>query len=415
MQASRLVSLIAPASLAVLSAVAGCGPYGCPSGFVESGGRCLDPDAGVDASTEEDGGAEPEDASIDARAPLADANVDGGSETCNGMDDDGDSRVDEGDGRECAQNAVEACSTECETGGFRRCDSACMWEREGGCYADAEICNYCDDDGDGTIDDERGLATVTTETVDSCTDGWRFVSSPPGLVLIPFPCDFLWRDLVTDGTTSDAAAAWRTDSFQLAHGGIRVHASVRLSKSGATVPGEGWAIVLAEAGSGDIGDAGGALGVPYGRHGLSIEWRFSGSDGATERGDEIVVRRLTGTAPGEVIRTVSAPAGLDWGTAGRTLTQSVVVEYTPENPATAAVEERLLVEAGGELVPRTTVLDLGPCPPGRSCLTTVADEIAWRARLDVGITASTGVRSSGISYRHGGTAGSRVTLLNTCP
>jgi hypothetical protein len=76
----------------------------------------------------------------DACAPPA--------EICNGADDDCDGARD--DGFACPSGATEACATSCGTAGVRACNAGCGWDA---CAAPAEICNGVDDDCDGSIDD----------------------------------------------------------------------------------------------------------------------------------------------------------------------------------------------------------------------------------------------------------------------
>ena len=81
-----------------------------------------------------------------------------GAEQCNGQDDDCDGVTDEG-----VQLPEEQCRSVNDIGtctGVWRCDGAASWTCEVG-PAEAEVCNYLDDDCDGAVDDpwrtEEGL------------------------------------------------------------------------------------------------------------------------------------------------------------------------------------------------------------------------------------------------------------------
>ncbi len=71
------------------------------------------------------------------------------TDSCNGCDDDGDGMIDEG--FVCAASMTSPCTTTCGTPGTQTCDAACGGFT--GACAGVEVCNDCDDDGDGTIDD----------------------------------------------------------------------------------------------------------------------------------------------------------------------------------------------------------------------------------------------------------------------
>ena len=87
------------------------------------------------------------------------------AEVCDGLDNNCDGPADNATGLECAAGSQgAACNTTCGTRGQQSCTSACTW---GACVA-TEVCNGCDDDGDGVDDDGfacsvgQMLACVTT-------------------------------------------------------------------------------------------------------------------------------------------------------------------------------------------------------------------------------------------------------------
>jgi hypothetical protein len=91
-----------------------------------------------------------------ATARAASALCRAATETCNGCDDDGDGQIDEPGGGSpvlCRAGEVRSCTTSCGTLGTQTCSGGCSWDP---CAA-AEICNACDDDGDGMVDDGFAL------------------------------------------------------------------------------------------------------------------------------------------------------------------------------------------------------------------------------------------------------------------
>ena len=103
-----------------------------------------------------------------------------GAEVCNGCDDDGDGTADEG--FTCRQGQIVACTTACGTAGTRACNMTCS--AFGSCNAATETCgNGCDDDGDGMVDEGCGApndvctgATVLSGTSGTTTDTYSNAS-----------------------------------------------------------------------------------------------------------------------------------------------------------------------------------------------------------------------------------------------
>ncbi|MCC7540990.1 MAG: hypothetical protein IT379_32525, partial [Deltaproteobacteria bacterium] len=86
------------------------------------------------------------------------------TEVCNGIDDDCSGGADDAAGMDCVQGSPpRGCTTSCGTAGTQTCSTAC---RLGPCVAATETCNDCDDDGDGAVDD--GLACRRGTSV-ACT------------------------------------------------------------------------------------------------------------------------------------------------------------------------------------------------------------------------------------------------------
>ena len=84
-------------------------------------------------------------------------------EVCNACDDDEDGDVDET--FPCALGDTLPCTTACGTSGQRLCDPDCRGF--GVCRAAVETCNFCDDLGDGG--DDRGVGTTRTVSA-SCAN-----------------------------------------------------------------------------------------------------------------------------------------------------------------------------------------------------------------------------------------------------
>ncbi|MCZ7681375.1 MAG: MopE-related protein [Sandaracinaceae bacterium] len=98
------------------------------------------------------------DAAVCAWAPCV------ADEACNACDDDGDGSIDED--FSCVRGSSVACTNACGTESVGTCSSTC--DGVEACLTAAEVCNYCDDDGDGTFDDELALATTSDSAAFDC-------------------------------------------------------------------------------------------------------------------------------------------------------------------------------------------------------------------------------------------------------
>jgi len=307
------------------------------------------------------------------------------TETCNGCDDDLDGAADEG--FFCQQNRISTCTTAvCGTPGQLICNATCTAFTTSQCAAPTEYCNYCDDDKDGSFDDDRSLATGYRNERPGC----------PGLTMVstieacPGVAPGFGLELYTllDGASSDAAAIWMP-AERLGWSTMRFDAEMRLSKaSAAALPADGWALVLADGGTGTLGGVGGGLGVPYTRTGLAIEWRFYNDNPSVDQIDTITVRRLTGSGSGTVIvgaDRVPVPVSRDFGVGDTALTQNLVVYYTPDDPTTLPSEEQLRVAtySGGFEV---TILTLVSFTSGGQ----LNNELAATSMVTPAMTAATG-------------------------
>ena len=144
----------------------GCNPVGCPTGYVESMGRCLDPDGGIDG-----GGRDAEvgnDTGLpDASEPDGDSGPDSGCTRATFFRDA------DGDGHGNASESIAACAApDGYSSSSDDCDDACASCVPGG----TETCNGRNDDCDAEVDE--GL--TTTWYVDCDGDG--FAPSAEGAV-----------------------------------------------------------------------------------------------------------------------------------------------------------------------------------------------------------------------------------------
>jgi len=241
---------------------------GCPAGFAALPGDCNDSNSAI--------------------AP-------GKAEVCNAIDDNCNGSVDEGGARECVQNQILPCTTACGTSGLHTCDATCRW-REAVCAAPAETCNYCDDNESGSIEDERPLASGTTDIGGDCdVGGTRYGVTTCQTVPSSGNLARLSNYQAAPG------AYWIDQAAAMGYGGFVAEAATVVTDAASDDPGEGWAMVIANDTGPTLGGSGTALGVPYARHGLSIEWRFNG-DGV----DTLQVRRLTGSAGGVLLGAAMA-------------------------------------------------------------------------------------------------------------
>jgi hypothetical protein len=79
------------------------------------------------------------------------------AELCNGMDDNCDGEIDEGEvcaapPQPCTANTTQPCYTSCESVGIQECHINGEW---GECVPPEEICNQSDDDCDGFYDEDN--------------------------------------------------------------------------------------------------------------------------------------------------------------------------------------------------------------------------------------------------------------------
>ena len=245
------------------------------------------------------------------------------SEVCDGLDNDCVGGAD--DGFECAAGEVVSCEIVDPGGipganvcgmGTRACanDGSCTWAAP---CARAEVCNYCDDDGDGSVSDE----------VPDASGG----STQFGLGGDAYDRDFgdAMGDLLIDGTADDQAGAQWLGPVVLGYGQtmvVELDMDVSTGSGGSGPPDSGWAFVVLKANEDDelpaanLGAPGDGLGVPLTtREGFAAEWRFNSS--GTEV-DALTLRAIVGDGTtheidfGSPIPTIPASERLDAATTG---------------------------------------------------------------------------------------------------
>ena len=166
--------------VAMLLGATGCDPYGCPTGYVEVMGRCLDADAGIDAG-ERDAAAS-DAPSVDASGPCVPS-----AEVCNGVDDDCDEVIDGTvAARACADaprttdracSAAECVVTAC-IAGYDDCDR----QYANGCETElASAHAHCGGCGMPCAADE---VCAASECVPLPIFGWQSVLTAGGSALV---------------------------------------------------------------------------------------------------------------------------------------------------------------------------------------------------------------------------------------
>ncbi|MCU0673147.1 MAG: putative metal-binding motif-containing protein [Myxococcota bacterium] len=271
--------------------------------------------------------------------------------TCNRCDDDGDGAIDEG--FECTQGALVTCTTQCGTDAVGLCTASCTvpGPTPAACRAPVESCNYCDDDGDGTFEDDRGLVepAPVEHQITSCAE----LDLRGGAVCVtgtygdnpPFEGNAV---LLSDGSATSAGQAWWASDARVGWGALSATAAVFATDADVgEIPSGGVALVLATSACG-VGPFN-AAGVPLDCEGIAIERYFPFG--------ELVIRRLEGGGEGTVLGEPSLASGLVPGEQTRV---GLSMSYTPDLPSTP--EDETFVSAMG--ITRTSGFGIGEFPDG---------------------------------------------------
>jgi hypothetical protein len=131
-----------------------CSTDGCGMNMCTHHTRDLDGDGHGDASCPAFDGTVPNDDCNDTPGSGAMIHP-GATEVCNGLDDNCNGTIDEG--FSCAAGATSTCTTACGSTGARACSATCTL---GACAPPLETCNGIDDDCDSMIDEGFSCAAL---------------------------------------------------------------------------------------------------------------------------------------------------------------------------------------------------------------------------------------------------------------
>jgi len=254
-----------------------------------------------------------------------------GEETCDGLDEDCDGRVDEGGGRACPQNASVSGTTACGRAGVRRCGADCQWLDSTYLAAgeSAESCDYCADTSGGW-EAERSFA----QSEGGFCGGAAFGTCPPRLPVAPGELDGDARSIDTFGTIelnagqmrSEAGSVW-FPSVRLGYGETTVRAEINASIPMMTSSDFGWGVSLtreAEVGTGPSA----AYGAPAAL--LSARWRHA------EPG--VRTRAFTIRQDGSLIRSVESGSSTAEPSTSQARGQRFVLTIRVDDPSTPSDE-----------------------------------------------------------------------------
>lgn len=88
-------------------------------------------------------------------------------ELCDGVDNDCNDVIDDGENIECASDTYFPCETGCGTQGVRYCSKECKASE---CTVPMEVCNYKDDDCDGVVDERTAALSVESVSLSTRLD-----------------------------------------------------------------------------------------------------------------------------------------------------------------------------------------------------------------------------------------------------
>jgi hypothetical protein len=344
-------------------------------------------------------------------------------EACNATDDDCDGLVDDiTDGVVvCQLGQMQACTNACGVAGTQTCNFGCTAYQS--CSSTAsEVCNYCDDDADGSLADDAALAMTnrTTAYFPRCESTFgESVCAPRGPATPPFFFDAV----VLQGLANDRAGAVWLDPSTWVSGYGPVTVDVRMTVTGhpengvawVEAPQGGWAIVVATAGTPGVGTPR-EFGIPTGMSGIAARWHWNTR---TTRpadmfsvNDSLSLIHLNGSlmrASGTTALMWNASTGTsdvmngtnaaDFGGAVTAVAQRMRIRYTPDLPATTAIDEErveLIVGDGSATVLYAAADGYAESPNGL---------IRPGSSLRIGITAGTYLETGQFYIPAGGNYG----------
>lgn len=259
-----------------------------------------------------------------------------GVESCDGLDEDCDGRVDEGSGRACPQNTSVSGTTVCGRPGVRRCGADCQWlDSEYLAPGEtAESCDYCAD-SPGGLPAEFAYAT---EPARQCLSG--YLLSGCSLADVPTPelvgtatrvGTFGGIILNAGSSTSEAGAIW-FPSVELGYGTTTVRAQVGSSLGAAASSDFGWAVSLTRLQGAIVGPAA-AFGAPPSVY--SARWQHADSDSH--------LRFFSVFEDGSMSRVSESTSPYPEPTASRGRSQRFVVTIRVDDPLTSENETSVSV------------------------------------------------------------------------
>ncbi len=255
------------------------------------------------------------------------------TELCNDCDDDSDGAIDED--FDCRVGTTSACTNTCGNAGTALCGGACT---AGACTA-AESCDYCDDDADGTTDDETALATLEgVHDPRVCADfgvsGDATCSGSPVSSSIA---------LVEPG--DDVGAAWIDDPQALGYReyDFEFQMSLETSFTPGQHPRGGVAYMLSDEPTvrGNRFGTTANSGLPN-RRGVAVEHQFHPGGSATDR---VRVLNLDGRGGVDEVIGCAISSGTFRVDQGEVVSMNVRMRYTPANSALGRTQATLALFA----------------------------------------------------------------------
>lgn len=249
-----------------------------------------------------------------------------GSEICDGtIDEDCDGSVDEG--FECCLGDVEDCSNPCLAPG--EASRTCLANNTWGFCGAPETCNYCDDDGDGTLADDQALAD-TTASGDVAQDGMPYGDAGAYVA---------GKRSLVDFAASDVASAIALDAGQrirLGYGTLVVTGDATAFCSEVPTAPAGWALFVLRA-EDDVAAMDAPLdasavesGAPPNQNGVAVTHALT-RIGSTNQKEFVLLRR--GAA-----ESVLASTTFGHLCTGSSATVIHRLAITPDDPSTAIDE-----------------------------------------------------------------------------
>ena len=289
------------------------------------------------------------------------------TEICNGCDDDGDGAPD--NGFTCARGSSQACTVPtCGTPGTQLCSGTCSW----GACTGPEVCNYCDDNGNGNFSEEKPQAinTATTHIPDCRGPDFQLFGPGSACTMVGSASNYEYWATLMDGTANNQAGAfwWSPSTLTQGWGTTEVQVDLELTaiNDGGVQPARweqpigGWSVIIGRGGTPGVGTPQNR-GIPTTVSGVAASWWWSYADSCGGSGyppSDIDNSRFTPIRSGTLVESVQPtgslppdchrePVGGQHLDGAGTVTQHITLRYTPDDPTTTGNEELVTVIAGG--------------------------------------------------------------------